>query len=49
MATTVHRPLKIITFNANDIGRRAYKVRKQLQDLKIDVTPCPALQRNTDI
>jgi hypothetical protein len=38
MPTTVHRPLKIIAFNVNDIGRRAYEVRKQLQDLKIDMT-----------
>jgi hypothetical protein len=37
MARIVHRPLKIIAFNANSIGRQAYKVRKQLQDLKTDV------------
>jgi exonuclease III len=37
MPTTVHRPLKITAFNANGIGRQAYEVRKQLQDLKIDV------------
>jgi hypothetical protein len=37
MGTTVHRPLKIIIFNANDIGGQAYEVRKQLQDLKINV------------
>jgi exonuclease III len=37
MPTTVHIPLKIIAFNANGIGRQAYEVRKQLQDLQIDV------------
>jgi hypothetical protein len=35
MAAIVHRPLKV--FNVNGIGRQAYKLRKQLQDLKIDV------------
>jgi hypothetical protein len=38
MPATVHRPLKIIAFNANNIGNQAYKVRKQLKVLKIDVT-----------
>jgi hypothetical protein len=33
MPTRVQRPLKIIAFNANGIGRQAYKARKQLQDL----------------
>jgi hypothetical protein len=37
ISTTVHSSLKIIAFNANGIGRQAYEVRKQLQDLKIDV------------
>jgi exonuclease III len=37
MPTTVHIPLKIISFNANGIGRQAYEIRKQLQDLKTDV------------
>jgi hypothetical protein len=37
MSTTVQRPLKIIAFIANVIRRQAYEVRKQLQDLKIDV------------
>jgi hypothetical protein len=36
MAATVHRPLKVVAFNANGIGRQAYELRKQLQDLKID-------------
>jgi hypothetical protein len=35
--TTVHRPLKIVALNANGIGRQAYEVRKQLQDLEIDM------------
>jgi hypothetical protein len=30
--------LKIIAFNANGIGRQAYDFRKELQDVKIDVT-----------
>jgi exonuclease III len=38
MPTTVHRPLKIITFNVNGIGRWTYKVRKQFQEFKIDMT-----------
>jgi hypothetical protein len=37
MPTAVHRPLKIIAFNANGVGGQAYEVRKQLQDLKVDV------------
>jgi hypothetical protein len=37
MPTAVHRTLKIIAFNANSIGNKAYEVRKQLQDLKTDV------------
>jgi hypothetical protein len=37
MPTRVRRPLKIIAFNANGIGRQPYEVRKRLQDLKIDV------------
>jgi hypothetical protein len=38
MAVTVHRPLKVVVFNANGIGRQSYELRKQMQDLKIDVT-----------
>jgi hypothetical protein len=37
MATRVHRPLKVIAFNANGIGRQPYDLRKQLQDLRVDV------------
>jgi hypothetical protein len=37
MATRVHRPLKVIAFNAYDIWRQRYKLSKQLQDLHIDV------------
>jgi exonuclease III len=37
MAARVHRPLKVIAFNANGIGRQRYELGKQLQDLKIDV------------
>jgi hypothetical protein len=37
MAARVHRPLKVIAFNANDIWRRSYELSKQLQDLHVDV------------
>jgi exonuclease III len=38
MTSRVHRPLKIIAFNANGIGRQRHELSKQLQDLSIDVT-----------
>jgi hypothetical protein len=38
MAATVHRTLKVVAFNANGIGRQAYKLRKQMQNLKIDLS-----------
>jgi hypothetical protein len=37
MANGVHRPLNVIAFNANGIGRQSHEVSKQLQDLRIDV------------
>jgi hypothetical protein len=37
MATRVHRPLKVIAFNANGIGRQRYELSKQLQGLHVDV------------
>jgi exonuclease III len=37
MATGIHRPLKIIAFNANGIWRQRYELSKQLQDLHVDV------------
>jgi hypothetical protein len=37
MATRIHRPLKVIAFNANSIVRERYELRKQLQDLHVDV------------
>jgi exonuclease III len=37
MASRVHRPLKVIAFNANDIGRQRHELSKQLQDLHLDV------------
>jgi hypothetical protein len=37
MATRVHRPLKILDFNANGIGRQRFELCRQLQDLHIDV------------
>jgi hypothetical protein len=37
MASRLHRPLKIIAFNANVIGMQRYELSKQLQDHKVDV------------
>jgi hypothetical protein len=37
MATRIHRPLKAIAFNANDIMRQRYELSTQLQDLHVDV------------
>jgi hypothetical protein len=37
MTTTIHRPLKVIAFNANSIMRQGYELSKQLQDLYVDV------------
>jgi hypothetical protein len=34
---TVDRSLKVVAFNAKGIGRRAYELRRQMQDLKVDV------------
>jgi exonuclease III len=41
MANRVHRPLKVITFNANGILRQGYELGKQMQDLHIDVALFP--------
>jgi hypothetical protein len=37
MANRVHRPLKVIAFNANGIWRQRYGLSKQLQGLHTDV------------
>jgi hypothetical protein len=37
MVIRIHRPLKVIAFNANSIWRQRYELSKQLQDLHIDV------------
>jgi exonuclease III len=37
MVNRVHRPLKVVSFNANGILRQRYEFGKQLQDLHIDV------------
>jgi hypothetical protein len=37
MAARVHRPLKVIAFNANGIWRQRSEFSKQLQDLHTDV------------
>jgi exonuclease III len=37
MAARIHRPLKVIAFNANGISRQRYEFSKQLQDQKVDV------------
>jgi hypothetical protein len=34
MANRVHRPLKVIAFNANGILRQRFEISKQLQDRK---------------
>jgi hypothetical protein len=33
MATRIHRPLKVIAFNASGIMKQRYELSKQLQDL----------------
>jgi hypothetical protein len=37
IANRIHKPLKIIAFNANGIQRQRYELSKQLQDWNIDV------------
>jgi hypothetical protein len=37
MDNGIHRPLKIIAFNANGIMKQRYELSKQLQDLHVDV------------
>jgi hypothetical protein len=37
LAARVHRPLRVLAFNANGIWRQHYELSKQLQDLHIDV------------
>jgi endonuclease/exonuclease/phosphatase (EEP) superfamily protein YafD len=37
MAARIHRPLKIIAFNADGIWRQRHELSKELQDLYIDV------------
>jgi hypothetical protein len=37
MTARIHRPLRVIAFNANGIWRQRYELSKQLQDLHIDV------------
>jgi hypothetical protein len=37
MNTRVHRPLKVVAFNANGITRQRYEHGKQQQILRIDV------------
>jgi hypothetical protein len=34
MVNRVHRPLKVIAFNANGILRQRYELSKQLQDFR---------------
>jgi exonuclease III len=41
MASRVHRPLKVIAFNVNGIGRQCHELSKQSQDLHIDVALLP--------
>jgi hypothetical protein len=37
MTNRIHRPFKVIAFNANGISKQRYELSKQLQDLQIDV------------
>jgi glycogen synthase len=37
MAIRVHRPLNVVAFNANGIGKQHFELRKHLQDHHIDV------------
>jgi hypothetical protein len=37
MATEIHRLLKVLAFNVNDIGSRRYELSKELQELNVDV------------
>jgi hypothetical protein len=37
MTNIIHRPLKVIAFNANGISKQRYELSKQLQYLHIDV------------
>jgi exonuclease III len=37
MNSKVHRPIKVVAFNANGITRQRYELSKQLQTLRIDV------------
>jgi exonuclease III len=37
MNSKIHRPLKIVAFNANGITRQRYELGKQLQARRIDV------------
>jgi hypothetical protein len=37
MAASVHRPFKVMAFNANDIWMRRYELCKELQNLYRDV------------
>jgi hypothetical protein len=39
MSTRIHRPLKVLAFNANGIGRQRYELSKELQELLVDVAP----------
>jgi hypothetical protein len=39
MVAVVHRPLKIIAFNANGTGRQAYEVRIHVARLKNRCSP----------
>jgi exonuclease III len=37
MANRVNKPLRVIAFNVNGIGRESHEFSKQLQDLHIDL------------
>jgi exonuclease III len=37
MSVKIHRPLKVVAFNANGIARQRFELSKQLQAQRIDV------------
>jgi hypothetical protein len=49
MATRVHRPLKVVAFNANGIERQRYELNKQLQEQRIDVAHLKLSDMNSDL
>jgi hypothetical protein len=47
MATRLYRPLSVIEFNSNGIGRQRYELSKQPQDSHINVAHFPETHLKT--